>query len=216
MKIKISTISDLQAIRCNENDEPLVKVEMACPEVLCDYRRIDSDVNSILVRQSVANKLQKVQRQLSLHDQGMQLLVVEGYRSPVYQERYYMMQLLAEYQKDPLIDFQLLLDHVHQMVALPSVAGHPTGGAIDVTIAYNGQESDMGGNIADFSVPGLLPTYSDLLTPEQVKSRLLLHNAMVAEGFAPFYGEWWHFSYGDREWAAFYEMPETLYSPILR
>ena len=37
---------------------------------------------------------------------------------------------------------------------------------------------------------------------------------MVAEGFAPFDGEWWHFSYGDREWAAFYGLSQTLYAHI--
>jgi D-alanyl-D-alanine dipeptidase len=37
---------------------------------------------------------------------------------------------------------------------------------------------------------------------------------MVAAGFAPFYGEWWHFSYGDREWAAVYGEPAALYGPL--
>jgi len=42
--------------------------------------------------------------------------------------------------------------------------------------------------------------------------RLLLHDLMIEAGFAPYYGEWWHFSYGDAEWAAFYEKSKTLYS----
>jgi D-alanyl-D-alanine dipeptidase len=27
----------------------------------------------------------------------------------------------------------------------------------------------------------------------------------MRQGLAPFDGEWWHFSYGDREWAKYYE-----------
>ena len=49
---------------------------------------------------------------------------------------------------------------------------------------------------------------------EQRSNRGLLQDAMVAAGFAPFYGEWWHFSYGDREWAAFYYRPAALYGPV--
>jgi hypothetical protein len=38
---------------------------------------------------------------------------------------------------------------------------------------------------------------------------------MVACGFAPSYRKWWHFSYGDREWAAFYNTPSgSLYGPV--
>ena len=58
-----------------------------------------------------------------------------------------------------------------------------------------------------------MATYAKGLTDEQIKNRKMLHDLMVEEGFAPFYGEWWHFSYGDREWAAFYDK-ETLYAPI--
>lgn len=72
----------------------------------------------------------------------------------------------------------------------------------------------MGCAIADFTAIELLPTYSHLATPEQAKWRILLHDLMVAEGFAPFYGEWWHFSFGDREWSVFYDAPYAQYGPI--
>lgn len=34
---------------------------------------------------------------------------------------------------------------------------------------------------------------------------------MVEAGFAAFSGEWWHFSYGDREWAAIWNKAAALY-----
>ncbi|MFI5343034.1 MAG: M15 family metallopeptidase [Chlamydiales bacterium] len=210
----IFTASDLQSIRYNENGESLVNLKEICPDILCDYRRNDSNLDIILVRKSIVDRLQKVQRHLTLYDASMRLLVVEGYRSPTYQERYYLKQLLIQHENHPTMDFELLLEHVHQFVALPSVAGHPTGGAIDLTIVFEGQEIDMGGEIADFSIPERLSTHSLLVNPEQAQRRLLLHDLMLGEGFAAFYGEWWHFSYGDREWAAFYNKPEALYSPI--
>lgn len=75
---------------------------------------------------------------------------------------------------------------------------------------------DMGGAIVDFSKPELLPTRSSLATPGERKLRLRLHDLMIEEGFAPFYGAWRHFSYGDREWAAFFGRNEALSAPIHR
>ncbi|MDR3125675.1 MAG: hypothetical protein LBU20_01195 [Candidatus Nomurabacteria bacterium] len=34
--------------------------------------------------------------------------------------------------------------------------------------------------------------------------RFSILKPMMSQGFAPYDGEWWHFSYGDREWAAWY------------
>jgi D-alanyl-D-alanine dipeptidase len=213
-KYLISSASDLQRIRYCENGEALVNLEEFCSDIICDYRRKDSNFNQILVRQSIAIKLQTIQQRLSQHNSKMKLLIVEGYRSPIYQERYFLNKLLVQYQKNPTKDFELLLEEVHQLVALPSVAGHPTGGAIDLTLAYNGLEIDMGGDIADFTMIERLPTHSIRVSKEQIKNRMLLHDLMIAERFAPFYGEWWHFSYGDLEWAAFYHLSEAFYAPI--
>lgn len=204
----------LQAIHCRDIGETLVDLKAVCPEVLCEYRRNDSDEARILVRQTIAVMLQKAQKRLQLHDPAMRLLVVEGYRSPIYQERYYLKQLLLEHAKDTQIDFEVLVENVHQLVALPSVAGHPTGGAVDLTIACEGHELDMGGSIADFSCVDMLPADSPLASPEQKERRKLLQDVMVLEGFTPFYGEWWHFSYGDREWAQFYGKGEAVYAQI--
>ena len=58
-----------------------------------------------------------------------------------------------------------------------------------------------------------MPTFAQGLTAAQRDLRLLLHDLMLENGFAPFY-ELWHFSYGDREWAAFYSRAKTVYSPL--
>ncbi len=213
-KYMVPTLSELQVIRYNECGEDLVNLEGKVADLLCEYRRTDSSIKHILVRQSLVDKLCKVQQRLKIENEHLRLLVVEGYRSPGYQERYYLQQLLFHHVQNPTLQFDALLEQVHQLVALPSVAGHPTGGAVDVTLSYKGREVDMGGTIADFSVPEKIPTHSLLVTLEQKMMRLLLNEVMMAEGFAPFYGEWWHFSYGDREWATFYGHSETIFSPI--
>jgi hypothetical protein len=37
---------------------------------------------------------------------------------------------------------------------------------------------------------------------------------MTKEGFAPYDGEWWHFSYGDKEWAFYYKQDKALYNQV--
>ncbi len=208
MQGKIATFLELQAIPYRDNKESLI---LLASTVLSEYRRENSGVQSVLVREFVSRKLQNIQKQLR---PNMKLLVVEGYRSLTYQEAYFLKELHNQLEEKPSWTLEAILERTHQFVALPSVAGHPTGGAIDLTIICDGKEVDMGGKIADFSVPDLLSTYSQQITIEQSNWRIFLHDLMVAEGFAPFYGEWWHFSYGDREWAAFYEQPAAIYSPI--
>jgi D-alanyl-D-alanine dipeptidase len=213
MKRKIATISELKAIVCMDNHEPLVDLSKEARGVHTDYRRSDTGLQAVIVRKTVAKKLLAIQKRLEKHDRLLKLIVVEGYRPMVYQERYFLKTLFNQ-SDDPMINVDDVLEKCHQFVAMPAVAGHPTAGAVDVTIAYGKEEIDMGGAIADFTIPGLLPTYSSLATSKQAENRQWLHDLMIAEGFAPFYGEWWHFSYGDCEWAAFYDEPAAIYGPV--
>src|ERR1700722_11324372 len=92
--IKIPCIEELQQVDTYDNREPLINLQQCYPDLLCDYRRNESRVSSVSVRKGVAEKLQRVQQSLEAHNPSMQLLLVEGYRRPMYQERYYLEQLL--------------------------------------------------------------------------------------------------------------------------
>lgn len=211
----VATIAELRKIHSHENAESFVDLEEEKNlNFFFSYQRTDSDFTRLLVRESVLDKLKKVQEHLTAEHSGMKLMVIEGYRHPFYQEQYFMKELLKLAKTHPQISFDQLLELTHQFVALPSVAGHPTGGAVDVTIFEQDKEIDMGGMIADFQDPAKLPTYTSHISETQSNNRKLLHDLMMLEGFAPFYKEWWHFSYGDREWAAFYDQSHTLYTPI--
>jgi D-alanyl-D-alanine dipeptidase len=100
------------------------------------------------------------------------------------------------------------------LIAYPPVAGHPTGGAVDVTLVTDGFDIDMGGVIADFSDEERIRTFSNSVTAFQKENRLMLRELMLSHGFAPFDGEWWHFCFGDREWAAYYGEKAAIYGPL--
>jgi D-alanyl-D-alanine dipeptidase len=120
-------------------------------------------------------------------------------------------KLLAQ---NPALNAAALRRETHQYIASPDVAGHPTGGAVDVTLCRSGTELPMGGAIWDIRDTERIPTFSEKVTADERSNRLYLRTLMLSADFAPFDGEWWHFSYGDREWAAYYQKEFALYEMV--
>lgn len=83
-----------------------------------------------------------------------------------------------------------------------SLGGHETGGAVDVALCYdNGTDINYGTKFHEYNDSTF--TYSSHITKQQRKNRKELVKLMKKQGFVNFPGEWWHFSYGDRMWAAY-------------
>ncbi len=209
---------NLLNILVQENGESLVAVQDSIPDIVCQYEKFDMEPyagNRMLVRMDVMERLQLVSRLLQKRDSAARLKLVYAYRHPVVQERYFLKR-----EEELKIHFPNLLHEdikrrAHLLSASPDVAGHPTGGAVDITILRGEQEIDMGTRIADFSDTEKIQTYYPNLTDLQKSNREWLRQIMMAQGFAPFDGEWWHFSYGDREWAAYYSKQIAIYGTIV-
>ena len=77
------------------------------------------------VRERVASKLKSVRL-----PKGLVLEVTYAYRTPAIQEKKFKEQL--ERFKDQSRMQSDWIQSAHEMVAAPDVAGHPTGGAVDV------------------------------------------------------------------------------------
>jgi D-alanyl-D-alanine dipeptidase len=213
----VVTYQELLPVGTGTSTEPLIDARTYDPEIVTKYEKPDMRAYSgdrILVRDTVARKLAAVNGHLR-QEHGMLLRIAYGYRHPDVQKRYF-----------DAIKEKLVMSHpdagdaeraalAHNFVAVPEVAGHPTGGAVDLTcITASGVAVDMGTGIADYADPARIPTYAEGLTQEQARNRSMLHDAMTAEGFVPFYGEWWHFSYGDKEWAYASGEPSAIYGPM--
>lgn len=210
---KILSYDDLKAINAGASLEQLVDVRTYDRRIVAEYNKDDmrqytGDV--IYVRDSLAQKLGNVNAELAASD--LRLKVVYGYRHPAVQQAYFSKRQAEILAESPELAGDDLERYTHNFVAVPDVGGHPAGAAVDITIVdASGEELDMGTDIADYSDPMLIHTFDPRVTREQFSNRLLLHDLMVGQGFTPFYGEWWHFSYGDREWAAFNGKKEALY-----
>ena len=83
-----------------------------------------------------------------------------------------------------------------------STGGHETGGAVDVALCDDkGVDLDYGTKFHEYNDSTF--TFNSHITKAQRKNRKDLIKIMKKQGFVNFPGEWWHFSYGDRMWAAY-------------
>ena len=212
---KIFSYDELKNIKSIDNSEKLINIKTYNKNILVESSNNDMNLyteKEIYVRESVAKKLAKINENLSCN---INLKINYGYRHPLVQEKYFIREKQKQRKLNPTLSEDDLTNLTHNFIAVPDVAGHTTGGAVDLTIVdSNGTELDMGTSIADFNKPDKLPTYANNLTSLQISNRKLLHDLMIAENFAPFYGEWWHFSYGDKEWAAFYDKGCAIYENL--
>ncbi|MCX6727784.1 MAG: hypothetical protein NTX11_03165 [Candidatus Saccharibacteria bacterium] len=165
----------------------------------------------LLVRESVLERLQAAQAKLPKH---WHIVVRAGYRPLEVQTAMfddYVDKLEAE---NPDWSMDQCIGHAEQYISNPYhivACPHVTGGAIDIEIydSENGVTVDMGGKICELGVKSHI--LNDKLNKVQRQNQETLIEAMFDVGFAPFSTEWWHFSYGDHNWARFYEKKCALY-----
>ena len=181
------------------------------------FREMALALPNTIVRKSVYEKLQAVDKSLKQKNPNWQLVVVCGYRLLEFQERAF------EKQKAKLEEFYTdetdLLEAVHRVIAVPHVSGHPTGGAVDVVVYdfVKNEYLDFGTEVGDFDTKDVyyaatgirVSPISKKKKPAVEANRIMLRSLMTAQGFSPYDGEWWHFSYGDREWAFYTNKRES-------
>ena len=166
----------------------------------------------IPVRKTVYLKLLKVAKKLKEINSNY-IVVVYGFRDMSKQVKYFNELYISAKEKfDNELD---LLEYIHEKIAVPEVSGHPTGGAVDIII-YNSDTKkylNFGSDVLDYSTTQCY-YYNENISDEAILNRKMLRNLMIKQEFAPYDGEWWHFSYGDKEWAFFYKKEKALYNQM--
>lgn len=205
---------DLISIPVKENGENFVLLPDVGNQVIGQYSSLtdmQKQFSRLPVRESVYQKLCQANMNLQKVNSSLQLVLAYGYRSLEIQKKYFLAEKMR-IMKSSILNPPELEEKVHELVAVPDVAGHPTGGAIDVVIINNETkiQLDFGTHIFDFSSENTT-TFSSNIDKVAKKNRFLLRTVLLSVGFAPYDGEWWHFSYGDKEWAFYYKKPFAIY-----
>lgn len=142
----------------------------------------------LVVRRDVLRRLIAADRGLP---SGFRLLVLDAWRSVEEQQR--------------LVDHYSAIGDTAGWVADTSKASfrapHTTGGAVDLTLMFNGIGLSLGSQFDEFADVAHLRSLEESPGPER-ELRRILGRVMLDAGFAPYRLEWWHWSYGDDVWAA--------------
>lgn len=181
--------------------------------LVVDDRKQDDAGAFAHVRRGVAARLQEAQ---ALLPAGVRLLVVEGYRPLQLQTRYFTEYRDALAVSHPDWSDADLRQAASRYVSPPDVAPHCAGAAVDLTLCTDaGEELDMGTRINDSPEVSQGRCYTDAggLSATARESRTVLGTALRAVGMVNYPTEWWHWSFGDRYWAAVTGAPRACYGP---
>jgi D-alanyl-D-alanine dipeptidase len=182
--------------------EPLVDLR-TLPRAIVDESRSQISSRSecfCWAREGVAGRLAAAARRLPA---GYSLCIKEAYRPPERQ-RLSFERCLAKYREaHPGLSAPELKRLVSQYVAPLEVAGHPTGGAVDVTLWKEGRELWMGTEFNAEPEDTGNRTWMDSpdIDDEATVNRAVLASALGGAGFVNYPPEWWHWSFGDKYWA---------------
>lgn len=215
---KCFSYKELKNIQGRDNGEPLVDVGEEAPILAFSeppIRMIPYTGTRFYLRKGLVSRLITAQSALQRIDVHYQLQLCYAYRHPEVQKNSFERFMEQARLSKPELSEEDLYEYAHHYIAIPDVGGHPAGAAVDVTVLHNGIALNMGSALGDLTDMEKVPTFSDAITLDQQQNRILLRDAMVHAGFAPYDFEWWHFSYGDREWACYYGNRESLYEPML-
>jgi len=202
-------------VECGEQLVPLVGLHS---QVLID----DSPENiaclgytpTFATRETVARRLINAATML---DESFCILVKESLRPASLQKTYFERRLTRTRTEYPGLSEQEAIERTARFIAPPSVAGHPSGGAIDVTLCdRSGKELDLGSGYDEDEAAsrGACFSYFNDLSPNARDNRAVLFAALENAGFVNYPFEWWHWSYGDKYWAASTQHPHALYGPV--
>ncbi len=114
------------------------------------------------------------------------------------------------------LEGQELYDRTVDVIADPDFCPpHVTGGAVDVTLAetQTGKDVDMGTGVDEIGNERIYLWHPGL-SADQRRHRLLLFTAMTQAGFVNVPSEWWHYSFGDRQWALRTSKTHAMYGIV--
>jgi D-alanyl-D-alanine dipeptidase len=207
-------VADIPTI---DNEEKLISLRQYNPELpSCSPKPsiAGSDSPTFWLRRGAHERLVYAQNKLP---GGFHFLVKETFRSISLQTTYFNRGLLAARKRYPDASELEIIAVTSKFTAPPQVAGHPTGGAIDLTLANaDGQELDMGCLYDENETMSEGRCFSDAqdISEQAKRHRTMMFDALLGAGFVNYPYEWWHWSYGDKYWALVTDAPCAIYDVV--
>lgn len=202
---------EVAAVPVCECGEPLLDLREHT-DLRMDTRKQDTAGAWAHLRSGVLHRLLAAQ---ALLPAGVSFLVIEGHRPAALQQRYFDSYRSDLQQIQPDWSQSRLEAEASKHVSPPTVAPHPCGAAVDLTLWADHAEVDLGTevNATPAASDGACFTAAGGITDTAREWRRILGEALAGAGLVNYPPEWWHWSYGDRYRAAVTGAPAALYSP---
>ena len=193
-----------------KNHEPLVQASLYPEKILARSwyfgEGLRGSISDIWLRESVYERLLVAAE--SLPD-DLRFVIWDGWRS--YELQSELFNILFSRLKAKGLNDDEAYSQTKIFVAVPSkedetVSGHLTGSAIDLTLADKfGHYLPMGGNFDETEEHSRTDFYADKLENKHNAiahtNRMTLKRVMEQAGFTNYSSEWWHYDFGNRQWA---------------
>jgi len=218
MILKEKTHSNIPFVpKLEENGEPLIPASCYPERILVRpqyfIQGLEGSIPECYVRRGVYERLVEAAESLP---KGWKLILLDCWRSLELQKTLFfkICKELRESNKD--LTEEEIRKKAETFVALPSEdpmhpPGHATGGAVDLTISdAKGRILYMGSDFDETTERSFTNYYKDLVKEgkalsgrekEAMRNRGILLEVMERSGFSNYPKEWWHFDFGNINWA---------------
>lgn len=183
-----------------ECNEPLVDVKKVCPNVKIDLgRQRKKKEKTAYLRKTVARMIAQAEKELS---PGVTFIIGDAWRPQQVQKQIKKRFIASFSRKNPSWSKKKVLREVEKYVAPANgkfASGHMTGGAVDLRLWSKGRKLPLKSSKLTYqenarSLQPKLPKYIQ-------KNRRLMFDALANAGLSNYPKEYWHWSYGDIQWA---------------
>lgn len=207
---------DLWMVPIEESGEKLIPASYLPDKILCRpqyfIQGIRGAIPECYIRESAFLMLSKAS---TLLPKGYRLVIFDAWRPFSVQQDLFLryVQELRDIDKD--MNDEMAFARASRFVSPPrneadKVSPHMTGGAVDVVLVdERGFLCPMGSDFDETSERSVTHYFEEkaeegnILEEERkyLLNRRILYNAMVEVGFANYSEEWWHYDYGNQNWA---------------
>lgn len=200
-----------------DSGEPLVSASLYPERILSRpqyfIQGLKGSVSESFLRVGVYERLVRAADRLP---RGWRFVLLDCWRSPELQSELFKAISYEISRERPDLPPDEVELRARVFVAYPSVepervSGHCTGGSVDLTLTdEKGRTVPMGSSFDETTERSYTDHYERLmetqgsLSKEEEEIRLnrrVLLSVMEGEGFSNYRNEWWHFDYGNRNWA---------------
>ena len=199
----------INSVPIDDNKEDLINIREDKTLFFADKIK---NREKIFLRKTVYEKLKEAQKYLP---KNYYFKIYSAFRSLEEQQKLWDAKYSLMHSRYLNLSEEEIIKKTRAVCADPryGFGGHQTGGAVDISLCDNrGKDYQMGTQYSENN--DKTQTKSKKVSIIERENRYILTNALTKVGFVNYPAEWWHFSYGDRLWAAYGNKNKCFYGLV--